>query len=63
MKIRSNLIQLELNQMYQINDTGSSDIIMLCWLADAILTKSLIQYPDFRDLTKSFQNLKGDTKR
>ena len=63
MKIRSNLIQLELNQMYQINDTGSSDIIMLYWLADAILTKSLIQYPDFRHLTKSFQNLKGDTKR
>ena len=63
MKIRSNLIQLELNQMYQINDTGSSDIIKLCWLADAILTKSLIQYPDFRHLTKSFQKFKADTKR
>ena len=49
--------------MYQINDTGSSDIAMLCWFVDAILTKSLIQYPDFRHLTKSFQKLKADTKR
>ena len=49
--------------MHQINDTGSTDIIMLCWLADAVLTKSLVQYTDFRHLTKSFQKLKADTKR
>ena len=47
--------------MYQINDTGSSDIAMLCWFVDAILIKSLIQYPDFRHLTKGFQKLKADT--
>ena len=47
--------------MYQINGTGSSDIVMLRWFVD--LTISFMQYTNFRHLTKRFQKLKADTKR
>ena len=49
--------------MYQINDNGSSDMVMLCWFVDVILITFLIQYPNFRHLTKRSQKLKADTKR